>query len=186
MALVVKNKNMFKQEEVVMKKLLFILILALLPVLGSAQVTKAKAMLTLSFMRYCGWNEAARQGDFVIGVVRDKEMANWLKSQSAGKKFGFQDVVIKEYKSIEEVEHCQVIYVSNNFNFNKQAEVLLDKVGKDCLVITEVEGACTKGAMINFVVREEKLRFELHKKNAQFGGIQFSAKLEDMTAAINL
>ncbi len=169
-----------------MKKLIFVLLLALLPTVVPAQVAKAKAMLTLSFIRYCGWSDAARQGDFVIGVLRDKEMVNWLSSQSAGKKFGFQDVVIKEFKSIEELVDCQVIYVSANFNFNKGADQIISKVGKDTLIITEAEGATTKGSMINFVVREEKLKFELSKKNAAISGIQFSTKLENMTAAINL
>lgn len=169
-----------------MKRLLFIAMLALIPMFASAQVTKAKAMLTLSFIRYCGWNESARQGDFVIGVVRDKELVNWLVKQSTGKKFGYQDVVIKEYKSIEEVEYCQVLYVSNNFNFNKNANDIINKIGKNCLLVTELEGACEKGAMINFVIREDKLKFELHKQNASIAGIHFSSKLEDMTAAINL
>ncbi len=169
-----------------MKKLIFVMLLALMPMAVSAQVAKAKAMLTLSFIRYCGWSDAARQGDFVIGVVRDKEIVNWLQTQSAGKKFGFQDVVIKEFKTVEEITDCQVVYVSANANFNKSANTIIGKVGKDTLIITETEGATTKGSMINFVIREEKLKFELSKKNAAISGIQFSTKLENMTAAINL
>ena len=169
-----------------MKRLFLILALVLIPMLASAQVAKAKAMLTLSFIRYVGWSDAARQGDFVIGVIRDKELANWLKSQSQGKKFGFQDVVIKEFKSLEEVVDCQVIYCSTNLNFNRNANAIISKVGKDTLIITEIEGATAYGSMINFVIREEKLMFELHSKNAQMVGIQFSDKLRNMAAAINL
>ncbi len=143
-------------------------------------------MLTLSFIRYIGWNDEAKEGDFVIGVVKSKEMVNWLKAQSDGKKFGFQDVVIREFKSIEEVEKCQVIYVSSNYNFNKGADDIFNKVGKNTLVITEAEGSCSKGSMINFVVQDEKLKFELHKRNAQLNGIQVGQKLETMTAAILL
>ncbi len=150
------------------------------------QLTKPKALLTLSFIRYLGWSESARQGDFVIGVIRDRDLANMLTNQSAGKKFGFQDVVVKNFKSVAEVEDCQVIYVSHNVNFGKNAPALLDKVGKDTLIITEEEGAVKNGSMINFVIRESKLRFELSKQNAAVSNIQFSQKLTDMTAAINL
>lgn len=172
-----------------MKKIIFLIALMMLPMVAEkaeAQVAKAKAMLTLSFIRYVGWGENARKGDFVIGVVRDKELVNHLKTQSAGKKFGFQDVVIKEFKSWEEATDCQVIYISKNWNFNKNADAVITKVGKDTLIITEMEGAVDHGSMINFVVRDEKLKFELSKKNASYAGIQFSAKLENMTAAINL
>lgn len=163
---------------------------ALLLTLGSgsaaaqAELAKPKAMLTLSFIRYMGWSDEARQGDFVIGVVKDRELADWLKTQSEGKKFGFQNVVIKTFKSVQEAEDCQVLYVSRNVSYSRSAAALLDKVGKDTLIITEEEGAIKSGSMINFVVRDSKLRFELSKSNAAISNIQFSQKLLDMTAAI--
>ena len=82
-----------------MKKLIILLGIVLMPMFAEAQVAKFKAMFTLNFIRYIGWPETAKQGDFVVGVVRDKELADWLRDQSAGKKFGFQDVVIKEFRS---------------------------------------------------------------------------------------
>ena len=130
--------------------------------------------------------DAARKGDFVIGVVRDRELATWLTSQSQGKKFGFQDVVVKNFKSVEEIVDCQVIYISDNINFERNAAKIIDKVGKDTLIMTEEEGATKHGSMINFVVRDNTLRFELSKSNAQMANIQFGQKLTDMSAAINL
>lgn len=150
------------------------------------QLAKPKALLTLSFIRYLGWDDAVRQGDFVIGVVRDRELSQWISSQSQGKKFGFQEVVVKQFKSIDEITDCQVLYVSKNVSFARNASKILDKVGKNTLVMTEEEGATTKGSMINFVIRDSHLRFELSKANAQMGNIQFGQKLTDMTAAINL
>lgn len=152
--------------------------------MAQSELAKPKAMLTLSFIRYMGWSEAARQGDFVIGVIKDRELADWLKTQSEGKKFGFQNVVIKMFKSPQEAEDCQVLYVSRNVSYSRNAASLLDKVGKDTLVITEEEGSIKNGSMINFVVRDGKLRFELSKSNAAISNIQFSQKLLDMTAAI--
>ncbi|MBR6250871.1 MAG: YfiR family protein [Bacteroidales bacterium] len=173
-----------------MKKILVLLLLSLVTYTAHAQnnpqLAKAKAMLILSFVRYVGWNESVRTGDFVIGVVKDKELVGFLKKQSEGKKFGFQDVVIKEYNNVEDITDCQVICVSQKYNFIKNADKILDKVGKNTLVITEVEGATARGSMINFVVRDDKLKFELHKQNAQVAGIQISAKLSDMSSAINL
>jgi hypothetical protein len=170
-----------------MKKVLFLLALVILPLAGQAQVAKFKSVFTLSFIRHIGWTESAKQGDFVIGVVRDKEVADWLTQLSAGKKFGFQDVVIKEFKSPEEIVDCQVVYVSSNVNFSKNASLIIDKVkGGGTLIITETEGACNSGSMINFVIREDKLKFEIHKGNAAKSGLQISSKLEAMSNAISL
>lgn len=154
--------------------------------IGEAQVAKFKAMFTLNFIRYIGWPDQAKEGDFVIGVIRDKEIADWLRSQSAGKKFGFQDVVVKEFRSAEEVTDCQVIYVAANANYARNSSAIQNKAKNGTLIITEAENATNSGSMINFVVREDKLKFELHKANASKNGIQFSNKLETMSNAINL
>ncbi len=170
-----------------MKKILFFLALILLPLGAQSQVAKFKSVFTLSFIRHIGWTDSAKNGDFVIGVVRDKEIADWMKKLSAGKKFGFQNVVIKEFKSVEDIVDCQVVYISSNVNFSKNASAILDKVnGNSTLIITESEGATKTGAMINFVIREDKLKFEIHKENAAKFGLQISSKLESMSNAISL
>ena len=40
--------------------------------------------------------------------------------------------------------------------------------------------------MINFVIRDDKLKFEIHKANAANFGVPISSKLENMAAAISL
>jgi len=170
-----------------MKKILFLVSLMLLPLVATSQIAKFKSVFTLNFIRHIGWPEETKQGDFVVGVVRDKEIASWLEQLSEGKKFGFQNVVIKEFKSVEEVQNCQVLFVSSSINFNKNASEIIDKVGgKNTLIVCESEGATSNGAMFNFVVRDEKLKFEIHKANAAKFGLQISSKLEGMAAAINL
>ena len=109
-----------------------------------------------------------------------------MKSQSAGKKFGFQDVVIKEFKTVEEITKCQVIFVASSANFARNAEIISEKAGKTTLIVTESEGAISKGSIINFVIREDKLKFEISKANAARSSLQISSKLETMASAINL
>ena len=170
-----------------MKKVLLILGILALPFLTQSQVVKYKAVFTINFIRYIGWSEAAKQGDFVIGVIKDKELYDMLNSMSKGKKFGFQNVVIKEFKSPAEVSYCQVLYIPDNINLSKHASTILNNLGnKNTLVITEKEGATKHGSMINFVIRGDKLKFEIHKANAQKSGLQISSKLETMASAINL
>ena len=50
-----------------MKKLIILLGIVLMPMFAEAQVAKFKAMFTLNFIRYIGWPETAKQGDFVVG-----------------------------------------------------------------------------------------------------------------------
>lgn len=170
-----------------MKKLYLILALLItVPVMMEGQVAKYKAVFTLNFIRYIGWPDDARQGDFVIGVLKDSDIARRVDSQIGGKKFGFQDVVVKEFNSVDEVTDCQVLYVSSSINFSRYADQIKQKLGGSSLIVTEIDGATQHGAMINFVVRNEVLKFEIHKGNASSQGLQISSRLENMSSAIVL
>lgn len=171
-----------------MRKIYFMMLLVMLPLLKlTAQEAKYKAVFTLNFIRYIGWPDTSLQGDFVIGVVRNSEVASWLKDQSDGKKFGFQNIVVKEFRNIEDLTDCQVIYVSSSINIRSGSNLLLDKaMQKNSLIISESEGATNHGAAINFVVRDGLLKFELHKGNASRVKLQLSSRLEGMAAAIVL
>lgn len=170
-----------------MRRLIFILliIVSTTAIAQDAAVAKYKAMFTLNFIRYIGWPEDAKQGDFVIGVVKEPNILKNLQAQTVGKKFGFQNIVVKEFKNIEEVTDCQILFFSRNQNFNKHNAAIKQKLGnKNSLIITEVEGATKNGSMINFVVREGKLKFELSSANAQAFGLKFSSSLTSLSNAI--
>ncbi|MCW3785143.1 YfiR family protein [Plebeiibacterium sediminum] len=166
------------------KQFLILFFLVLIPLTGFSQVEKYKSVFTLNFIRYIGWAEEAKQGDFVIGVLKNSKIADWLTEQSAGKKFGYQNVVIKQFNSVEDVTDCQVLYVSSYINFSRHAETLKGTLGKNSLIITESEGATDHGAVINFVVRDNNLKFEVDEANAQTLGLSISSKLANMAAAI--
>lgn len=170
-----------------MRKILLIIIIMFTTINITAQEAKFKAVFTLNFIRYIGWPESSQEGDFVIGVVRSKDVASWMESQAKGKKFGFQDIVVKEFRTIDEVEGCQVIYVSSAVNLRSNGALLVDKALQNkSLIIAESEGATNYGAAINFVIRDGALKFELHKGNANRVSLQFSSRLETMAAAIVL
>ncbi len=176
-----------------MKKFIFLVSILLLPisifgqVQGQYQVPKYKSVFTLSFMRYIGWPEETKQGDFVIGVVKSNEVAEWLRSLSKGKKFGFQNIIIKEFRSLNDITDCQVLFLSQYVNLLKYASTIVDKIGgKNTLIVSEKNGATKFGSMINFVIKDNKLKFEIHKANASKFGLQISSKLGGMASAIIL
>lgn len=150
-----------------------------------AQLTKYKSMFTMNFMRYIGWPDGATKGDFVIGVLKDKPVLGNLQKLTVSKKFGYQPIVVKEFKSVEDVTDCQILFVGGGIKFSKNSEVLKQKLqGKNSLIITETEGATKSGSMINFVVRGGKLKFEIHSANASVFGLKFSNKLSSLSNAI--
>lgn len=149
------------------------------------ELDKYKSLFTLNFIRYIGWPDEAKQGDFVIGVLKNSQLAKQLVTNTAGKKFGYQTIVVKEFKKIEDVTDCQILYIGSYLNYSKSADLLASKLNnKNSLIITESNGAINSGSMINFVIVDNKLKFEISADNAHVFGLELSNSLTSMTQAI--
>jgi len=173
-----------------MKKFLLLTAISLCSIVNFAQnatITKYKSAFMINFIRYVGWPVEAKEGDFIIGVLKNKAIAQHLKSQTTGKKFGFQNIIIKEFSNVDEVTNCQIIYVSNIVNFAKKYSEIVTKLNnKNTLIITDQNGTTRDGAMINFVVVDNKLKFEVSSANAEKFGLKLSSSLVSMNNAIKL
>lgn len=171
-----------------MKKLAIVLLIVMsagMVKVQSAELAKYKSLFTLNFIRYIGWPEEAKEGDFIIGVLRNSSMVEQLREQTIGKKFGFQNIVVKEFKNVEEVSNCQILYVDGIINYGKHAATIAQKLNNiHSLIITEDNGAISNGSMINFVIVDDKLKFEVSAGNAEKYGLKFSSALMAMTNAI--
>lgn len=168
---------------------IIIVALVFLSVVGlkaqTPEIDKYKSLFTLNFIRYVGWPEEVKQGDFIIGVLKNNQLAQQLKVNTQGKKFGYQNIVVEEFKKVEDVSNCQILYVGNFLNYSKHADLLASKLNnKNSLIITESIGAIEKGAMINFIIVDNKLKFEISTKNAHDFGLELSNSLTSMTQAI--
>jgi hypothetical protein len=169
------------------KVVVLVLLLASIGISKAQEVelAKVKSLFTLNFIRYIGWPAEATQGDFVIGVLKNSVMANQLKEKTVGKKFGYQTIVIKEFRNVDEITNCQILYVDGIVNYAKNAAVISGKLNNNhSLIITEDADAINKGSMINFVIVEDKLKFEVSAANAEKSGLKFSNTLLSMNNAI--
>lgn len=168
-----------------MKRTLLILGLIAISLVGNAQELKYKSAFTLNFIRYIGWSDEQTKGDFVIGVVGKPDLVMALKEQSAGRKFGYQDIVIKQFASVDKIIPCQVIYIGKASNYDKFNEKIIKNCGgKNFLLITESPNSIEYGSIINFVLDNDVIKFEISESNANKLGVTYNSKLSSMSSAI--
>ena len=143
-------------------------------------IPKAQTLFIYNFSRLIEWPANYRTGPFVIGILGTCEVANELVAYTKGKKVGTQDISVMQYKTPQEISNCHILFVP--FSRTKQITELLGVLsGKSTLIITEKNGALDEGSAINFVIVQDKMRFELKPENATKFGIKFSAKLQEMS-----
>jgi hypothetical protein len=145
-------------------------------------IPKAQTLFIYNFSRLIEWPANARTGNFVIGVLGSTEVAIELETYTKGKKVGAQIIEVVRYKTPAEIQNCHIIFVT--FSRTKQlAELISALNGKSTLIISEKSGALNDGSAINFIVTEDKLKYEVNSGNASKFGIKFSAKLQDMASS---
>lgn len=145
-------------------------------------IPKAQTLFIYNFSRLIEWPANYRTGNFIIGILGSSEVANELEAYTKGKKVGTQNIEIIRYKAPAEIQNCHILFVS--FARTKQLVELAPVLnGKSTLIITEKSGALNEGAAINFVVLQDKLKYEIKSENASKFGIKFSAKLQEMSTS---
>lgn len=133
-----------------------------------------------AFTKYIEWPSSYRSGDFVIGVLGDDPLTTYLEDLKT--RYGDVDgqtITIRNYSSVSKIEKCHILYVPAEKSESLNSVIARLK-GKSTLIITEGEGLTRKGAIISFVVRESKIKFEINKKRAESYSLQVSSVLSDL------
>ena len=123
---------------------------------------KFKSLFIYNFTKLTEWPESYKQGDFIIGVVNDVDLADQLELAAKTKKINSQNVVIKKINSTADVSKCHVLYVSGSTAGEVDPFI---KKAKDFnfLIITEGKGLVENTSAINFVIVGSAIQFEMNK-----------------------
>jgi len=165
-------------------KMVFVLALfALLSNTINAQTEKMQSVFIYNFIsKFVEWPAADKTGDFIIGVLGDSPIVAELNALAAAKTVGAQKIVVKKFGSAGEISKCHVLYIPSSQAGQLSAA---SSKGGSTLVVASSDDACKKGAAINFVLVDNKQKFELKKSNATGNGLKISPDLEKMAIIIN-
>jgi YfiR/HmsC-like len=169
-----------------MKKIFSIVIAMFLASTAYMQtsIPKAQSLFIYNFSRMIEWPASYRTGEFIIGVLGTADVATELEIYTKGKKVGTQSIQIIRYKTPAEIQQCHILFIP--FARTKQLPEVISTLGsKSTLIIAEKSGALAQGASINFILMDDKMKYEFKPENAQKSGIKFSAKLQEMASASN-
>jgi hypothetical protein len=145
--------------------------------------SKMKAIFIMNFTKLVEWPEKYREGSFVIGVVGESPLYTELVKMSKTKKVANQSLMVKRFKAASEITKCHIVYVSRE----KSTDItgIVNKVKTNStLIITEKQGLVDKGAGINFVVKNNRQKFELNKGNVEKYKLKVSSNLEALAYTV--
>jgi len=145
-----------------------------------AQNAKIQSIFVSNFVKYIEFPESSRTGDFVISVLGSGDVYNEMVTMSKQKKtFGSQPIVIKQINSIGEYTPSQILVVSSAQS-SHLSEAVKKTTGQPTILISETANGIVTGAMINFVYKDGRQKFEISRANGAKNKLLLSNYLESL------
>ncbi|MBE9467270.1 MAG: YfiR family protein [Bacteroidetes bacterium] len=150
-----------------------------------SQEIKFKAIFIYNFTKHFEWPPDARTGNFVIGVVGKSMLYDKLVEITSSKKAGSQSIIVKNFRSTKDITQCHILFISE-FNCGRNSmNSAISKIGNyPTLMVTEKKGMSDNEAAINFVIKNQKMQFEMNKTNISKCGLKVSKYLQNLAIIV--
>lgn len=152
----------------------------------TADEYQVKAAYLFNFAKLAEWPpESLPEGsrELVIGVfgVRD-ELLDALKKTVAGRNVGTHPVAVRYVGSEEDMRSCQIVFF--HVAERKRTAAAIDALGqKGILLVGENAAFLQAGGMINLVMEDGKIRFEVNNDALDHSEIHFSSRILTLAKA---
>lgn len=144
---------------------------------GRSIERQVKAAYLYKFASYVDWPEAALpQADnpFVIAVLGADDLADELEQAVAGHSIKGHPVTVRKLGHADPVRGVQMLFIGQQ-EAARLDELITTAKEQSILTVTDSPDAHAHGSMINFVLVDDKLRFEVALKPVGAAGLRISA-----------
>lgn len=139
------------------------------------QEANLKAVFIYNFTKYIEWEVRNEENNFVIGVMGPSPVIGPLTEIAKTNTVNNKKIIIRSFSKPEEMGECQILFIPRRTPFTLSS--ILDRCGKGVLTVSEEEGLSKKGVAFNFVVINDKLKFEANLKALYLAGLKASSQL---------
>ncbi len=154
-----------------------------------------KAAFIYNFLKFVDWPEEKMAGggnQIVVGIIGEDPFGA-ATDIFKDKKVEERNVVIKRFEGIEQLKKtaekgkpanekpealktCHLLFICPSEQ--KQAREIIDIVGKDgVLTVGDTSGFIESGGVINFMLEENKIRFDINLTAAEKAGLKIRSQL---------
>jgi len=163
---------------------------------ASAYEYRIKAAFLYNFLQFVDWPEeesADSNEPVTIGIIGKNPFGDAF-GPIKDKKVRGKDVIIKHFKSfkklkkstkknkpesdqqIETLTKCHLLFICSSEQKNLE-EIINEVKDHDVLMVGEMEGFLEAGGIINFLIEDRKVRFEINITAAEQAKLKIRSKL---------
>lgn len=140
------------------------------------QVKAGLIRIFLDFMEWPASAFASEHAPLTVGVLGTDPFEGRLDQALADQTVQGRPVRIRRAARAEDLLDCQLVFVSRSER-SRLAETLATLDQRPIATISEMDGFCRRGGVLNFYVEQNKVRFEANPAAAQRKSIKIGSEL---------
>jgi hypothetical protein len=149
---------------------------------GKPSEYEVEAAYLSNFGRFVGWPARPAAGEFEVCVLGQDPFGTLLDAALKGETIGGAPMVAKRIAGVTEAAGCRIVFV--NPAKETKLKAVLDGLNSNVLTVSDSPGFTRQGGMIQFVLEDNRVRFEINLAAAQRAGLTLSSELLKVAVAI--
>jgi len=149
---------------------------------GAAPEYQVKAVFLFNFAQFVDWPPPQppevpdSAAPLVIGILGEDPFGGFLDATVRGERLGARPFVLRRYQKVDDVEACDILYISRSEAKRMQA-ILARLKERPILTVSDVDRFAERGGMIRLVTDRGRIRLEVNLEAAQGARLTISSKL---------
>jgi hypothetical protein len=160
----------------------FLLLLATLCSAAHAQSAteyQVKSAFLFNFAKFAEWpaDSSLKSGDpLQLCILGQDPFGHDLEQLVAGKTVNGHTIEVDHPESVSQARTCEILFISSTGR--PQIQQILDGLkGTNVLTVGDTPGFAQMGGVINFVLDDNRVRFEINLKAAALAHLKISSRL---------
>jgi hypothetical protein len=146
---------------------------------GGLVERQVKAAYLFKFASFVEWPEgsfASPGAQLTIGVAGNDALAEQLDYVVSGRSINGHSVAVRRVRRGDKLAGIHILFVGGS-DRAATADLLEAARSSSVLTVTETPESFALGSMVNFVINDEKVRFEVALRNVNAGHLRISARM---------
>ncbi|HWP86191.1 MAG TPA: YfiR family protein [Terriglobia bacterium] len=145
----------------------------------SAQEYEIKAAFLYNFAKFVEWpteSFPAPGAPIVIGVLGEDPFGEVLDRTVQGRQAQGRPIQIQRWRQLSETGPCHILFISASLR-RLLPEILRKFQTQPVLTVSDENELGERGAVVQFLLRDSKVRFEINDRGAKTAGLRISSLL---------
>ena len=151
---------------------------------GRLDESHVKAAFLYNFAKFIQWPESDRSTTLVVGVVGRSPFNDVFEAVVTGKSVNGREIVVRQFQIDDDPKTFHIIFIGVS-EARRTADILLRVGGASVLTVGETPHFLTEGGIVQFYIRENRVRFDINSAGANQAGLRISSQLLSLARLVS-